>query len=1244
MASLVATLVAIVLLQHEPTCLASTTAAATAAHHPRYRLRRELAAAVPAALFAKLHHRQAQRLVTDMHISGEEGDAGGAAGLANQSGRRPSPAHFGGDPTGRADSTADVLAALDVCLAAADKTANGQFSVGSKDAGGCVLDLDGGEWLMSKPLRIRTYISNMQVADGSLVADPHSASWRDATGYHNGGQLHEHLGHHPAPRRYLIEIGETPTTKPCVDHGPLKEGSCNEAIGLRGLFLDGSHGSNGILVNKVMGTTIGQSYLLNFTDFGIMVNKGHEVMIEEVWLGETNFDFKFSAARPPRATAIQINGNDDYIQNSIVFSAEIGLQNNGAANYVSGLHVWMPWNGAGSFPDCCQAEYCAVSVAIDDRGVPVPGKVTQNRYEGCYVDCSVAQFVNPSLVEWSDGYVLGGLGILVDADHGTVDRLTITTTEFMGGGISLRQPNTNRSAAVLVTDTFIDGNLFYPVAGGFGPNRTNTSTARSSRASRTMTSVAPMQRWLFDFCSDLLFPNITAVRHSFTAATGFPVAVARPPEDGGCVVAVELNHASAGTMIVDVDTSRWRPGGGGGGQGGSAHLAGLLKSDDLQKLSSHAKATPDTRPWRSIVPNNLAVQTMFYETSAPPSAQMLQSLADSGVKYIRHDIVWVTVEQEESIYNWRYHDELVAAVDAVGIRLFSTVSNEENGGRTLMENCTGSCGGVRQQNYGLAGCNGGCNSYTAESSAAYGRFVAAAVKRYKGRGFIWELDDEPLMFWKLPSHYSTLAPTNKSVGGYPPDYWIACTGGNSPPGCGGTYPASDPVCGDGFNTSICSFLYDQYVDIALVAYKAMREAGPEEYIIGPSESQLGTSSDTQNFFLRRCAERGLLKYWDAIAVHLYRMASRDGSDGPESALADISRNLAIAAEYPGGEGLGLVSGEWGYVSDGGNVGKGEACCWDEMGQAVMLARLYLTGFVGNVSLTSWFTWSDCAFGDPIGGVPSFGLVVSANCSCVMTPETQAKCDVDAKACECEVIPANASFREKQAHSALRTLSQTFDGFAFGERLHLPSLGAKDFVVQMESPGFNPRYAVWKQANYNDTAIQVEIWHPATTGCFHVISAVGCKMRDACTASDGSLQLNLSAVPQYLVPKSQFVPSLLWLPRCANVPSPPARAPKLWSAPPPGVPGINLFRQAPKPSSGVGGKRSDASAQAAMPLESEGVADFFGALLMAVPRRSSPLPAVDKAPIRPTLLAFVEARKFTDGTKAISVVDIMPAVI
>ena len=51
-----------------------------------------------------------------------------------------------------------------------------------------------------------------------------------------------------------------------------------------------------------------------------------------------DFDHEAQGAKP-NATAIQINGNDHYILNTIVFSALVGLEVNGAADYITGVHV-----------------------------------------------------------------------------------------------------------------------------------------------------------------------------------------------------------------------------------------------------------------------------------------------------------------------------------------------------------------------------------------------------------------------------------------------------------------------------------------------------------------------------------------------------------------------------------------------------------------------------------------------------------------------------------------------------------------------------------------------------------------------------------------------------------------------------------------------------------------------------------------------------------------------------------------
>ena len=95
-----------------------------------------------------------------------------------------------------------------------------------------------------------------------------------------------------------------------------------------------------------------------------------------------------------------------------------------------------------------------------------------------------------------------------------------------------------------VTDTVLDRNLF-------------TNTRQGSVATKTLTSSTPQTRWAFNFCADLVFPDIVAVRHSFTSSnkSDFPVAVARDPT--GCEVVIETNPAAAGTMVVDVDTSTY---------------------------------------------------------------------------------------------------------------------------------------------------------------------------------------------------------------------------------------------------------------------------------------------------------------------------------------------------------------------------------------------------------------------------------------------------------------------------------------------------------------------------------------------------------------------------------------------------------------------------------------------------------------------------------------------------------------
>lgn len=75
-------------------------------------------------------------------------------------------------------------------------------------------------------------------------------------------------------------------------------------------------------------------------------------MIDRTWLGEVNYDYDFrKLGSRPNATAIAINGNDHYVLNTIVFASRIGVEVLGAANYISGTHVWFPENIALLFND-----------------------------------------------------------------------------------------------------------------------------------------------------------------------------------------------------------------------------------------------------------------------------------------------------------------------------------------------------------------------------------------------------------------------------------------------------------------------------------------------------------------------------------------------------------------------------------------------------------------------------------------------------------------------------------------------------------------------------------------------------------------------------------------------------------------------------------------------------------------------------------------------------------------------------
>jgi hypothetical protein len=165
----------------------------------------------------------------------------------------------------------------------------------------------------------------------------------------------------------------------------------------------------------------------------------------------------------------------------------------------------------------------------------------QNRFDGCYIDGSRAVFEGDGLAAnlWVNGFECcagypGAHGI--ELLGGTIGPgLIIKNNLFRGGNIY-----SNASGPVTVTGVDISGNSFTGGAGG-------------SRASMTLSQTAATQ-WSFNFCSQLIFPTIArVVSVTVTSATGFPVAVARPPS--GCTLLVETSEPVTGNVSVTVDSS-----------------------------------------------------------------------------------------------------------------------------------------------------------------------------------------------------------------------------------------------------------------------------------------------------------------------------------------------------------------------------------------------------------------------------------------------------------------------------------------------------------------------------------------------------------------------------------------------------------------------------------------------------------------------------------------------------------------
>jgi polysaccharide biosynthesis protein PslG len=228
----------------------------------------------------------------------------------------------------------------------------------------------------------------------------------------------------------------------------------------------------------------------------------------------------------------------------------------------------------------------------------------------------------------------------------------------------------------------------------------------------------------------------------------------------------------------------------------------------------------------------------------------LDMIRDAGFKFIRMDLSWGGTERKKGEYDFSAYDELTANLEKRGIRALYILDY----GNSLYEEKYASTNPITKKAVFET-----ASPQHPESVAAFARWAAAAAKHFKGKRVIWEIWNEPnIFFWKPKPNA------------------------------------------------------DQYATLAVATAKAVREADPDATIIGPATSEFPWP------FLETFLKSDVLDYIDAVSVHPYRNKRKT----PETAVDDYVKLRALIETHgrtPAQKKLPIISGEWGYSSHTKNV-------------------------------------------------------------------------------------------------------------------------------------------------------------------------------------------------------------------------------------------------------------------------------------------------------------------------------------
>jgi hypothetical protein len=320
-------------------------------------------------------------------------------------------------------------------------------------------------------------------------------------------------------------------------------------------------GKGGLWFDSTLRVHLDRLFIHHYTSFGIKVDQGHEVHVNRCWIGEWGWSENPHSGPASNLTgvAIEVDGQDHWLSDIIIFSGLRGIVLKGGASVLTNTHIY---NGGNES-------------ALEISGHSV-------RVLGSYFDFNRVVIIDPVAVDVSHSFFLGGVGIeLRSSAHGApVDGLTLIANQFIIGVVEEHSQGTPLPTKFL-TVTLNES------AGAFADPRStvirDSSTPRATYGAFVNQSFHPrhtiaqqslMQtcatapcRWEIDFSDHLVFGRIESVDYTFEVAVGFPTVAVRPRDtETPLLVVLETKEMISGTVTV---TARQGIG-----------SAALLKSDD----------------------------------------------------------------------------------------------------------------------------------------------------------------------------------------------------------------------------------------------------------------------------------------------------------------------------------------------------------------------------------------------------------------------------------------------------------------------------------------------------------------------------------------------------------------------------------------------------------------------------------------------------------------------------------------